>query len=153
MSIFIFLTLKELKGERNRFFSFNKNHCIRINIVPYICFLFKIKYDFRKCFSSSIVWKNPSKYISIDQRYFCCIFEMYMTSVCDRKNSTEVRLIYVEQIKCLYKISSFYGKRINTAEFSKMIAHDFYEFYNHNEFKRILFRLPIMQVKSLYPKV
>ena len=45
---------------------------------------------------------------------------MYMTSICDKKNWTEVRLIYVEQIKCLYKISSFYGKRINRAEFSKM---------------------------------
>ena len=40
--------------------------------------------------------KNPQKYISIDRRYFYCIFMTHMTSIYEKKGSAEVRLIHAE---------------------------------------------------------
>ena len=36
--------------------------------------------------SYTSVWKNPKKYISIDRRFFFCIFTTYMTSIYEKKN-------------------------------------------------------------------
>ena len=40
--------------------------------------------------------KNPQKYISIDRRYFYCIFMTHMTSIYEKKSSAEVRLTHAE---------------------------------------------------------
>ena len=45
-----------------------------------------------------LVIKNPWKYISIDRRYFYCIFPTHLTSICEKKISAEVRLIHAEQM-------------------------------------------------------
>ena len=44
------------------------------------------------------VWKNPSKHISTDRRYFYCIFKTHMTSICEKVFLAEVQLIYAEQM-------------------------------------------------------
>ena len=41
--------------------------------------------------------KNPQKYISVDRRYFYCIFMThYDVNLCEKKSSAEVRLIHAE---------------------------------------------------------
>ena len=40
------------------------------------------------------------KYMSIDRRYFYCIFKRHVTSICEKKSSADVRLKFM-QSKCL----------------------------------------------------
>ena len=56
--------------------------------------------------------QTKKKYISIDRRYLYCISTTYITSISEKESSAEVRLIHAEN--CLYRISSFYDKRIDT---------------------------------------
>ena len=105
VSIKLYINCLHKKGNSFIFKIYSKvvitwSRLIEMKIYPILlgcwqCYKFFINFILRlhlKSFLSEMknliktsAWKNPSNCISIDRSYFCCIFEIRKTSICDQK--------------------------------------------------------------------